>query len=322
MNEANQSSGSETRIQTVLGTVAPDSIGPTMMHEHIFLDMDSAAGDYDTILDDEELLAPELQLYLDAGGSAIVEVTPSNLGRNPEGLARMSARTGVQVIMGGGWYRSAFHPAEIASTSTNDLAAAIEKEFTDGVGDKKIKPGIFGEIGTGRGFITPAEERVFRAVARAQRRVGFSITTHTTHFGELALEQISLLSEEGVPTERIVIGHLGERIGVSDVIRIAETGVFVCIDHVGSPSSRGPSSGGFITDTQRATNVAELVRAGFVNQITLGMDTSQNSEMTARGGRGYGHLLRRFVPLLLEAGVTSDDVQTMLVANPRRVLAF
>ena len=56
-----------------------------------------------------------------------------------------------------------------------------------------------------------------RAVARAQRQVGFSISTHTTHYGELAFEQIAVFREEGVPMERVVIGHLGEYAGAADV---------------------------------------------------------------------------------------------------------
>ena len=87
--------------------------------------------------------------------------------------------------------------------------------------------------------VTPAEERVFRAAARAQRAVGVSITTHTTHFGDLALEQVDLLLDEGVTPERIIIGHLGERRDARDVLEVARTGVFVQIDHVGRSASAG-----------------------------------------------------------------------------------
>jgi phosphotriesterase-related protein len=147
--------------------------------------------------------------------------------------------------------------------------------------------------------------------------VGFSISTHTTHYGELAFEQIAVFREEGVLMERVVIGHLGEYAGAADVLRIAETGVNVQIDHVGRPTT-----GGMISDRQRARNVAELVGAGRVGQLTVSMDICANSQMHARGGHGYDHLLRNFVPLLREEGVSEPDIQMILVDNPRRILAF
>ena len=71
------------------------------------------------------MLANELRAYREAGGYAIVDVTPSHLGRNPAGMARISQASGVQIVMGGGWYRREYHPAEIAVTSTNQLADRI-----------------------------------------------------------------------------------------------------------------------------------------------------------------------------------------------------
>jgi phosphotriesterase-related protein len=119
-----------------------------------------------------------------------------------------------------------------------------------------------------------------------------------------------------VPVERIVVGHVGELQGADDVLAIAETGVGVQVDHVGR---RG---GGMVDDRQRARNVAQLVRAGRARQVTLSMDICANSQMEARGGHGYAHLLRSFVPMLREESVGDDAIRQMLVENPRRILAF
>src|SRR5436190_22248613 len=126
--------------------------------------------------------------------------------------------------MGAGWYLHEYHPDEVRSRSVNELADGLVREFRDGVAGTGIRPGILGELGTGRGAIRAGEERTFRAAARAQREVGFTISTHTTHYGELALDQVRLLRSAGVPADRIVIGHVGERRGVADVLAIAETG--------------------------------------------------------------------------------------------------
>ena len=306
------------RIQTVLGPIEPEALGRTMMHEHTMIDLEASFGDYNAIITDEDMVAKELAIYREAGGSAIADVTPSHLGRNPAAMARISKASGVHIVMGGGWYRHEYHPADVATTSTNALADRVIREFTDGVDGTGIKPGLVGELGTGRGpVMSLGEERAFRAVARAQRQVGFSISTHTTHYGELAYEQIQVFREEGVPLDRVVIGHLGEYAGAADVVAIAETGANVQIDHVGRPPATG-----MISDRQRAVNVAEVVRAGRASQLTVSMDICANSQMHARSGHGYDHLLRTFVPLLREDGVSERDIEIILVDNPRRILAF
>ncbi len=303
-------------ILTVLGPIEPGALGRTLMHEHTFFDVD-IGGSYDSIVDDETMLTDELAAYRRAGGDGLVDLTPPALGRDPDGLARLARATGLHVVMGAGWYRREFHPDEIRTRSANELADGLVREFRDGVGQSGVRPGIIGELGTGRGAMSAGEERAFRAAARAQREVGCSISTHTTHYGELAMDQVAILREEGVPVDRIVIGHVGERRGAADVLAIAETGVFVQIDHVGRPIQAG-----MISDQQRAANVAEVVRAGRVGQLTISMDICANSQMHAHGGHGFDHLLRTFLPLLRAAGVEDTDIETILVENPRRILAF
>ena len=82
--------------------------------------------------------------------------------------------------MGSGWYRGAYYPPEarIDRRSVDDLADELVGEATDGVGETGVRPGIIGEIGTDKPWISPAEERVHRAAARAARRTGLAITTH------------------------------------------------------------------------------------------------------------------------------------------------
>lgn len=307
------------RIETVTGPIDPETLGPTLMHEHVLCDLWEWGGrhDYNSILDDVSLLEEEVAAFGASGGSAIVEVTPADTGRDPAGLRRVSHASGVQIVMGCGWYRERVYPTFVHELGPNRLADLIIAEFANGVGDTGVRPGIIGEIGTERFHITPAEERVFRAAARAQRETGAAITTHTTHFGDLAREQVELLLEEGVRPDRIVIGHLGERRNVQLELEIARTGVFVEIDHVGRPASAGTQP-----ETQRAHNVADLVRAGHGDQVLISMDICANSHLHWNGGHGYDYLIRSFVPLLLAEGLTEAAVEKILIENPRRVLAF
>ena len=303
-------------IMTVKGPILPADAGFVLSHEHLLCDLWSIVKSYDGILHDERLASAELARFKEAGGQTLVEVSSIGLGRNPEGLRRISDETGVHVVMGSAWYREEGYPQYIYQLSVNELAQKIVDDVTKGADGTGVRAGVIGEIGTERYHITPAQERVFRASARAQRQTGVSIWTHTTHFGELALEQIALLREEGVSPERIVISHLGDRFGAHHFRKIAEQGVFLGIDNIGYKGD------GYPADEVRARNIAELIHEGFEDQVLLSLDICMKQHLHSYGGKGYDHLQKKFLPLLAGLGVGQEQVTKMTVTNPARALAF
>jgi predicted metal-dependent phosphotriesterase family hydrolase len=301
-------------VMTVRGPVAASELGYTLSHEHLLCDLWKIARTYDGILDDVDLAIEELSDYVAAGGRTVIDVTSGGLGRNPLALRRISEEAGVHIVMGAAWYREDVYPAFVRETDTNALAERIVAELTGGVDGTDIKAGVIGEIGTERGYITPAQERVFRASARAHRKTGALIVTHTTHFGELALEQIALLREEGVEPSRIAISHLGDRMSSGLLLSIARQGVYLSIDNIGY---RGD---GYPDDKVRAINVRRLVDEGHLNQIMLSGDICMKSHLRSYGGKGYAHVPRMFLPLLRNVGITDDQIRRMTVTNPARAL--
>jgi predicted metal-dependent phosphotriesterase family hydrolase len=303
-------------IMTVRGPIAPGDAGFVLSHEHLLCDLWAIVRSYDGILDDERLAIIELMKYREAGGRTLVEVSSVGLGRNPDGLRRISDATGIHVVMGSGWYREEGYPRYVYELSTNELAQRIVQDLTQGADGSDIRAGVIGEIGTERHSITPAQERVFRAAARAQKQTGVSIWTHTTHFGELALEQIDLLREEGVPFERIVISHLGDRFGIHHFRAIAEKGVFLGVDNIGYQGD------GYPADEVRARNIIDLVAEGYEDQLLLSLDVCMKHHLHSYGGKGYDHLQRKFLPLLRNLGVAEEKIIKMTTLNPARALAF
>jgi len=301
-------------IVTVTGPIPAAEAGCTLSHEHVLVDLWAFTKSYDGILDDESLAVAELAKYRDAGGASLVDATSFGLGRNPLALRRISEAAGIRIIMGSGWYRECVYPAVVWERDANALADLIVTELVQGAEGTDVRAGIIGEIGTERKHITPAQERVFRASARAQRRTGACVMTHTTHFGELALEQIALLREEGVPAERIVISHLGDRHDPSALLKIAAEGVFLSVDNIGYTGN------GYPPDEVRLRNVRLLAAEGHLAQIVLGGDICQKSHLTAFGGKGYAHVQRCFVPSLQAQGMGQDAILQMTVTNPARML--
>ena len=152
------------------------------MHEHIFCDIYRETGRLNELLNDEALAVEELSALRKAGGTALVEVTTPDLGRDPAALRRVAEKTGLHIIMGTGWYRQPFYPPEIDRLSTNELAELMVTELTEGVAGTGILAGIIGEIGVHSDYATAQEERVLRAAARAQKATGAALTTHASMY--------------------------------------------------------------------------------------------------------------------------------------------
>ena len=309
----------DLRVVTVRGPVAPETLGVTSVHDHVLIDAfkiyGEAAADYSWIIEDEDVAVRELQAYAGAGGGAICDPTNVGIGRDPSALRRISEASGIHIVMGAGWYRQKVYPTVVDELGPSALAQILVQELVAGVGDTGVRAGFIGELGTGRGFIRPAEERVFRAAARAHRATGCPIVTHTTHFGELALEQLDLLAEEGVPAGSVIVSHLGDRMGIGSIRPIAERGAWLSVDNLGFIAGYAPLE-------VRADNIAALWEAGYGDRVLLGSDICQRDQLEAYGGVGYGNVLRNVVPLLTARGLGEAHIAAMTTVNPARAFAY
>ncbi|MBI4025081.1 MAG: phosphotriesterase-related protein [Verrucomicrobia bacterium] len=300
-------------VITVLGPIAPDQMGIMQTHEHLLVDAMDHYGGYEFVMDDEELAIQELREFTSRGGKTICDATLDEIGRNPQALARIAKAAGIHVVMGCGWYREFGYPRIVEERTSRELADVLVKEIEEGVGDTKIRAGFIGEIGTGRHFIKPAEERVFRAAALAQQQTGVAISTHTTRWGTLALEQIAMLKDFGADLSKVIIGHLGDRRGVHHLLPIAENGVWLEVDNIGYFD--------YQPEFVRADNVAALVRDGFGERVLLSEDICMTKHLKFNGGKGYGYLLEVFIPMLRKRGLKEEDIHKLLVTNPANAFA-
>jgi phosphotriesterase-related protein len=314
-----ESTADGLQVVTVRGPIDPGALGVTLSHDHLIVDAFSlfgeASGSYAWILDDVDVAIREVAAFRSAGGGAICEPTSEGIGRNPVALRQISEATDVHVVMGAGWYRERAYPACIAEEMPDKLADRLVRELTLGVAETGVRAGFVGEIGTERRAISPAQERVFRAAARAHRRTGCPLMTHTTHFGELALDQLALLAEEGVDPHRVIVSHLGDREGIRTLLPIAQRGAWINVDNLAFVSGYAPLA-------LRADNVAALVAEGLVGQVMLSGDICLVDQLASHGGPGYATVLVDFVPLLRERGLTEEQIRTLLVVNPARAFAY
>lgn len=294
---------------TVTGPRDTATLGAISSHEHVLWDYFQMLPSYAHIHDDEDLAVEELQAFVDAGGGAMVECSTVGIRTDVTALRRISERSGVALIAGAGWYRERLYPAIVHESTINQLADVLVTEITQGLDGTDVKAGVIGEIGTERGHVRPAEERVFRAAARAAQETGVPVLTHTTHFGELAHSQLDILADEGLSLDRVLISHLGDRPHDPNLSSLADRGAYISVDNIGYHGNGYPGDG------VRAENVKALCDAGYSSQVVLGCDISTTDFLHAHGGHGYDWLLASFVPRLRDLGLGDDDVRKLTHTN-------
>ena len=308
-------------VQTVRGPIDPADLGFTLPHEHTAIALWHIPGrwDYWELTRHRPVIEAELARYRDAGGRSLVDLTLPGVGRDPTWLTGLAAVTGLHLVMGAGWYREAYYPAEtrIDRRSVDDLAEELVREATDGVGESGVRPGILGEIGTDKPWLSAREERVHRAVARAARRTGLAITTHAV-MSDVGLAQLRVFEEEGADPTRVVIGHADSYPELDHYLAIVGRGASVEFDFLGMSFTPQERHGeGRIVEL-----LCELLARGHVERVLLSQDVCHNAQLRRYEGNGYTYLHEAFLPRLRAAGVSDAEIDTMTVANPRRLLTI
>ncbi|MEO7869752.1 MAG: phosphotriesterase-related protein [Candidatus Limnocylindria bacterium] len=308
------------RVMTVSGPIPPDRIGFTLPHEHTGIHLWQIADrwDYWELTPDELLLAEELRDFRRRGGSTLVDLTLPGVGRDPERLRQLASRTGVQIVMGAGWYRGAYYPPEalIDRRSVDDLAAEIVAEFRDGVAGTGVRPGIIGEIGTDKPWVSALEERVHRAAARASKETGMAISTHAV-MSPVGLAQLRIFEEEGADPARVVIGHADSYPVLDHYLAILDRGANLEFDFIGHRFASEEAA-----EPRLVELIVELLERGYGPQLLLSQDVCHNSQLKANGGFGFTYLQQHFLPTLRTAAVGEGEIAQMTSDNPRRILTI
>jgi phosphotriesterase-related protein len=308
-------------VQTVSGRIAPESLGVTLPHEHtgIALWQIEARWDYWQLTADDAIVIPELAAFRAAGGGTLVDLTLPGVGRDPERLRRYAEATGLNIVMGTGWYRSAYYPAEarIDRRTVDDLADEIVREAVDGVAGTGIRPGIIGEIGTDKPWLSAQEERVHRAAARAARRTGMAITTHSV-LSPVGLDQLRAFEDEGLDPGRVIVGHADSYPRLEHYLEIVRRGANLEFDFLGMSFTAQERHG----EARIVDLLGELVGRGHADRILLSQDVCHDAQLKAYGGNGYVYLAERFLPRLRDAGIAEATIRTMTVDNPARLLTL
>ncbi len=181
------------KVSTVRGEVDTDTLGQTLMHEHIINitpEIEKEYPDLSWIGGKDHVVSSvvgTLREVKDHGIDTIVDCTALGHGRDIDAVRRINDQVDINLIVATGIYTYDHlpffflygHPAREVDGKVEDiLTDMFIRDITEGIAGSGVKAGVI-KTATDRAGVTPNVERILRAVARAHRETGVPITTHT-----------------------------------------------------------------------------------------------------------------------------------------------
>ncbi len=319
------------RVETVRGPVDSADLGPTYMHEHVFvLDADVEQNYPEEWGSEEDRVADavgKLKALTAQGIRSIADPTVVGLGRYIPRIQRIAEQVPeLHILAATGCYTYDQVPfffryrgpalAVAGAEIPDPMVDLFVRDVTEGIAGTGVKA-AFLKCAIDRQGMTHGVARVMRAVARAHRQTGAPITVHT-HPGDrtgLSVKRL-LCDEEGVDPTRVVLGHSGDTTDVDHLQALADEGFILGMDRFGINVET--------TFEARADTVVEMCRRGYADRMVLAHDAACHIDWIDPGALAlmtqwnYLHIHDEVLPYLREQGVTESQIDTMLIEAPRR----
>ncbi|MDT5217629.1 MAG: phosphotriesterase-related protein [Mycobacterium sp.] len=314
-------------INTVLGPVDAGDLGSTLMHEHVFVlspEIEKKAAEWDEG-GARAAAVQRLRELKEHGIDTIVDLTVIGLGRFIPRIVAIAAQVPeLNIVAATGVYTynevpMYFHFQGPGTVLGGDepMTEMFVREIREGIGDTGVRAGIL-KCATDKPGITPGVERVLRAVAKAHRQTGTPITTHTpTPPQPWGLEQQRIFVEEGVELSQVVIGHSGGTLDTAYHLAVLANGSYLGFDHFGIST---------FSLAERVESVRVLCELGHADRLVLSHDAMCHCDwfpsyvVGASKDWQWTHIPDDVLPAMRSAGISDEDITTMMVDNPRRIL--
>lgn len=315
-----------TSIPTVTGTVESAELGRVLVHEHVFVVNEEYRQNFQGDWDEEGKIADavrDLNELKGFGIDTILDPTVLGLGRYIPRIQKIAAQTDLNIVVATGVYTYNEIPFQFHYSGPGLLFDVPEpmtelfvKDLTEGIADTGVRAGFL-KCAIEEQGMTPGVERVMRAVAQAHVRTGAPITVHTNPHTRSGLEAQRVLREEGVDLTKVVIGHSGDTTDLDYLAELADAGSLLGMDRFGLDV--------LLPFEDRVRTVVDLVERGYAEKIVLAHDAScfidwfdPEAKRQVVPKWNFRHISEDVLPALRDGGVSDDDIETMLVANPRR----
>ncbi|MGH9018331.1 MAG: phosphotriesterase family protein [Acidimicrobiales bacterium] len=315
-------------VNTVKGPVDAADLGVTLMHEHVFVRSPEVASNWPTGWDAKARVAQaveRLQELKGAGVDTIVDLTVVGLGRDIELVQEVAAQIDLHIVAATGLYTYNdlphyfdYRTKDFRPEGVDILDEYFLHDIENGIAGSGVRPGIL-KCATDEQGLTPGVERVLRAVARVHRQSGLPISTHTHAGLRRGLDQQRVFTEEGVDLSRVVIGHSGDSTDLDYLEELLRAGSTLGMDRFGVDV--------YCPSPERVDTVARLCERGWTDRMVLSHDAGCHMDWfddqflaQVQPNWNFLHISRDVLPMMRERGITEQQIATMMVAAPRRIL--
>ena len=314
-------------LRTVLGDIPADQMGLTYAHQYIVIGYAGARQEMGDRFDRESVLTEicdDLGKAVEKHGvRTIVDVTPLEAGRDVDLLHGVAERLNINVVASTGFFAQLNGlPFYWRFVDVEKYEERMIRDITEGAEPNKVKCGVI-RVAIGESTLRDREEKAFRAAARVSKKLGVAVSAFTRD-GWLdeypaPLQALDIMLSEDADPARIYLGHLEHIEGnFPMLLQVAQRGCYMCFDIIGRHIEEW--------DPIRVAMVSGLVAAGYGNRIILSMDHQgawipERPPIYKKFATSYLDLYD-FLPKLLHAGLTQEQVNTIMVDNPRDLLTF
>ena len=306
------------QVETATGPLATAELGPTLMHEHIVTRSPGVQENWPHLWDRAGILALAERKMADLharGIRTIVDLTTVDLGRDLDLIVQVARRSAVRVIVATGvWWMPQRY---FGGHDVDEVAALFIRDITRGIGESGVKAAII-KCATDTAGVTPVIENILRASARAQKATGVPISTHTWAAGRTGEAQQAIFAQEGVDLGRVIISHSGDSDDLGYLRGLMERGSTIGMDRFGLEH--------FLPTPKRVEVLARLCAEGYAPRMVLSHDANCWSDMLSEEDKRrtrprwhYNHIPDDILPALRKAGVSDDQIDQMMVRNPRAI---
>jgi phosphotriesterase-related protein len=308
-------------VETVRGPVELTELGPTLMHEHIIVMQPEALQNYGSTFggywDEDARVADaiaKLHALREGGIQTIVDPTVPGLGRYIPRIQRINAEVDLNIVAATGIYAFLELGNFLAYRSAEAIAELFVREIREGIDDTGVKAAFLKCAVEEHGIIGDVP-RILSAVAAASMETGAPVMVHTNATHQTGRAALEFLLREGVDPSRIVIAHMGDSNDLDYLRAIADAGAWLGCDRFGIDH--------FNPKADRVRTLAALCAEGYAGRVHLGHDAAAffdfmvGNPFFVNEKPDYLLISREVVPALLEAGVTQDQIDQMLVGNPQ-----
>jgi phosphotriesterase-related protein len=303
-------------VMTVKGPIDPNTLGSTLVHEHVLVDfigaklINTERWNKDEVMDK---VLPYLDELKAAGCNTLIECTPNYLGRDVVLLEKLSSTTKLNIITNTGYYGGSdnkFLPDHAFTETADALANRWINEWKFGIDKTGIKPGFI-KTSVNPGPLTDISKKLIHAAAITHVKTGLTIVSHTGP-AIPAMEQIEMIKKQKVNPSAFVWVHAQTETDRSFYVKAAKEGAWVSLDGLSDENVN-----------EYADHLDFLKKEKCLYRVLISHDAGWYEPGKPGGGkfRGYTTLFNKLIPEMKKRSFTDQEIKILLEENPKNAFS-